>query len=622
MKLMKLDIQLFADGKVVIETDLDKKGFESGLNKIKSIAKTGFKAVATGVGVATGAMTGLIGFGVKYNSEIEQLQTSFEVMTGSADKAKSVIEELTKLGAETPFETKDLAEVTQLLMNYGLTADDAIDKMKMLGDISQGSSEKMNRIAMAYGQMSSAGKVSLEDVKQMIEAGFNPLQEISQTTGESMASLYDRISDGTISVDEITASMERSTSAGGKYFQSMEKQSKTLNGQVSTLKDNFSQFAGVLAQDTTNAISSEFLPAINDTISAMQEGFSKDGFEGMAEAFAEGFTNILLMLVEKAPEIVDVAIVMIQSFINAIQENLPMITSSAIEIVIALTNGILEMLPQILQLGIDIIVQLINGIAEQAPVLIPQIVETLLNLFMTLTSPENLEKLADAGVKLVLGLIEGIINSIPVLLSDTDRLLQVMITVLSGGQALMAKVGWELIKALISALGDMLSPLGEKAKELLNKIVNKIKEGVTSLKNVGKDLIKGLWNGMLNAKDWLLNKVKSFAKSIIQKIKDTLGIASPSKVMRDEVGKFVAQGIGVGFEDELDNVYNSMQRAVDFETEKMSANVQTGSVYNNVMNTTPVQVNGTYTSTLEVNGEVLAEVVNDINDKRSLQYAF
>ena len=169
MKLMKLDIQLFADGKVVIETDLDSKGFKSGLSKMQSIAKTGFKAVATSVGVVSSAMAGLIGFGVKYNAEIEQLQTSFEVMTGSAEKAKDVISELQKIGAETPFETKDLAEVTQLLMNYGLTADDAIDKMKMLGDIAQGSSEKMNRIAMAYGQMSSAGKVSLEDVKQMID---------------------------------------------------------------------------------------------------------------------------------------------------------------------------------------------------------------------------------------------------------------------------------------------------------------------------------------------------------------------------------------------------------------------------------------------------------------------
>ena len=112
-------------------------------------------------------------------------------------------------------------------MVSGFSADEAMDKMMMLGDISQGSAEKMSRIATAYGQMSSAGKVSLEDVKQMIEAGFNPLQEISESTGESMASLYDRISKGTISVDEITASM-RATYEGGKYFQSMEKQSQTF----------------------------------------------------------------------------------------------------------------------------------------------------------------------------------------------------------------------------------------------------------------------------------------------------------------------------------------------------------------------------------------------------------
>ena len=622
MNLMKLNIQLFADGKVVIETDLDSKGFKSGLNKMQSIAKTGFKAVATSVGVVSTAMTGLIGFGVKYNAEIEQLQTSFEVMTGSAEKAKDVISELQKIGAETPFETKDLAEVTQLLMNYGLTADDAISKMQMLGDISQGNSEKMNRIAMAYGQMSSAGKVYLEDVKQMIEAGFNPLKEISESTGESMDSLYDRISKGTISVDEITASMKRSTSVGGKYFQSMEKQSKTLNGQISTLKDNFSMFAGVLAEDTTNAISSEFLPAINNTIQEMQEAFSEDGFEGMAEAFAEGFTNILMMLVEKAPEVVNVAMTMIQSFVDSIEENLPMITSSAVQIISTLAQGILDMLPQILQLGIEIIVQLINGIAEQAPVLIPQIVETLLDLFMTLTDPENLDKLADAGGKLVLGLIEGIINSIPVLLSDTDRLLQVMISVLSGGQAPMTKVGWALIKALISALGDMLSPLGEKAKELLNKIVNTFQEGFYKIKDVGRNLISGLWNGIQSKWNELKNKVANLAGSIVSKFKSVFGIRSPSRVFRDEIGKQLSAGIGVGFEDELSNVYKDMEKAINLETEKMSANVQTGNVYNNIMNTTPVQVNGTYTSRLEVNGEVLAEVVNDVNEKKDLQYIF
>ena len=308
MQLMKLNIQLFADGKVVIETDLDSKGFKSGLSKMQSIDKTGFKTVATSVGVVSTAMAGLIGFGVKYNSEIEQLQTSFEVMTGSAEKAKDIIAELQKIGAETPFEVKDLAKATNLLMSFGFGAEDAIDSMLMLGDIAQGSSEKLDTISKAYGRMVSSQKVTLEDMNMMIDSGFNPLQIIVENTGESMKSLYDRISKGTMSVEEITEAMKQATSAGGKYFQSMEKQSKTLNGQISTLKDNFSMFAGVLAEDTTNAISSEFLPAINETIQAMQEAFSEEGFEGLATAFADGFTNILTMLVEKAPEFINVAV--------------------------------------------------------------------------------------------------------------------------------------------------------------------------------------------------------------------------------------------------------------------------------------------------------------------------
>ena len=201
-------------------------------------------------------IVGLIGAGVKYNATVEDLTTSFKVMTGSAEKAGDIVERLKDIGSKTPFEFTDLAETTKLLMNYGLTADDAISKMKMLGDISQGNADKMKRISMAYGQMSSAGKVSLEDVKQMIEAGFNPLKEISESTGESMSSLYDRISNGSLSVDEITKSMERSTSVGGKYFGSMEAQSKTTSGKLSTLKDEFLSATGSLTESLIPAFQS------------------------------------------------------------------------------------------------------------------------------------------------------------------------------------------------------------------------------------------------------------------------------------------------------------------------------------------------------------------------------
>lgn len=180
---------------------------------------------------------------LKSSSELEQFQIQFETLTGSAKKAQEVVAKLNEIAAKTPFETADLAEVTNMLMQYGLTADDAIGQMKILGDISMGNSDKMKRIATAYGQMSSAGKVQLEDIKQMIEAGFSPLQEISQRTGESMESLYGRISRGTLSVDEIRESMVKATSEGGKYYQAMDKQSQSLAGQLSTLKDNITMMA-------------------------------------------------------------------------------------------------------------------------------------------------------------------------------------------------------------------------------------------------------------------------------------------------------------------------------------------------------------------------------------------
>lgn len=302
-----------SDGSVIIDTALNDEGLNKGIdklggnfNKLKSIATKAIGAIGVGT---------LVKEGVQYNATIEQLQTSFEVMTGSATKASEVVERLKEIGAKTPFEFTGLAETTQLLMNYGFTADDAIDKMMMLGDISQGSAEKMNRIATAYGQMSSAGKVSLEDVKQMIEAGFNPLREISDSTGESMSSLYDRISKGTLSIDEITASMERSTSAGGKYFQSMEKQSQTLNGQWSTLKDNFNSFIGSVLEPLNIILTNVILPAVNAVLGKLSEKIETVNWDN----FANTLKNILAVIIPlTAAFIAYKAAMMISGVINAI----------------------------------------------------------------------------------------------------------------------------------------------------------------------------------------------------------------------------------------------------------------------------------------------------------------
>ena len=133
--------------------------------------RAGLADIKAGIDMAASAANKLAEVaakGVNYNATIESLQTSFEVMTGSATKAADVVDRLRKLGAETPFEMADLAGTTQLLMQYGFTADDAIAKMSMLGDIAQGNAQAMTSIATGYAQMSSAGKVNLQDIKQMI----------------------------------------------------------------------------------------------------------------------------------------------------------------------------------------------------------------------------------------------------------------------------------------------------------------------------------------------------------------------------------------------------------------------------------------------------------------------
>lgn len=153
---------------IKIRIDGDASGLRKSLSGVESMAKTTVKGI-TAVSAAVSAAWSAVGVvGVRYNAQIEQLRTSFEVMTGSAEKGAEVLERIRQIAAATPFETEGLASTVQLLMNYNLTADEAISSMEMLGDISQGNQDKLSRIAMAYGQMSSAGKVMLEDVKQMI----------------------------------------------------------------------------------------------------------------------------------------------------------------------------------------------------------------------------------------------------------------------------------------------------------------------------------------------------------------------------------------------------------------------------------------------------------------------
>lgn len=567
--------------------------------------KKGLSVAATAIGAVSAALGAGVAAGVKYNAAIEQYQTSFEVMTGSAEKAVEVVDRLKKLGAETPFELPDLAETTQLLMNYGFTADEAIDRMQMLGDISQGSADKMQRVATAYGQMSSAGKVQLEDVKQMIEAGFNPLQEISESTGESMQSLYDRISDGTLAVDEITASMQRATSEGGKYFQSMEKQSQTINGLISTLKDNAQQLLGEVIQPLSEGFRSDVLPAAINSINELTTAFQERGSQGLIEVGGGIVADIILGIARAAPSIIATSVQILSSIISSLKSNLQQIVGAGGEILLSLISGIVQYQYMLLDLTANLIYEIVSGLINNAPQLTAQ-ANTMMTDFCAQIR-ERFPDLLQSGADAISSLLTGLLDNAPSVIEQggtmittfVDTILSMLPQILQAGVDIAlnllngivanapdiihqaAEISINFISTVRSHLPQILQTGIELIGELLAGIIRSVPDIIAAIpgiiydvartflsynwSSVGADIIAGIARGIANAGGAIVDAAVDAAKSAFNAAKNFLGINSPSTLFRDEIGRYMALGMGVGFETNIpvDEIKGGLDSAVN-----------------------------------------------------------
>lgn len=225
---------------MVIEELFTKLGFQvdpKGIDKAKS-SLSGLKKWIGGLALGAGLVS-LAKTGIEAAMTMEGLTAQFTVMTGSAEKAKDVISEIADFAAKTPFDKLGLSNAAKTLMAFGMEADKVVPTLKMLGDVAGSDQNKLNSLALVFGQIQSAGKLTGGDLLQLINQGFNPLTIISQKTGIAVAELKDQMSKGAITADMVTAAFRAATSEGGLFFGNLEAQSQTLQGRISTLKDNF-----------------------------------------------------------------------------------------------------------------------------------------------------------------------------------------------------------------------------------------------------------------------------------------------------------------------------------------------------------------------------------------------
>lgn len=267
-------------GTVVWNLDVDSSKFDAGLKKAgqsasdlgKSLDNTG-KSISsnaelsfnkfgrTVVSTMTSAANAIATFSIKASkyigvagiaattfslkgaADMQMLRTSLDTLTGSAEEGSKIFQQLNKYAAKTPYQTKELAQAAKTMMAFGINAGDTMNALKMLGDVALGDRERLSGLSLAFAQVQSTGRLMGQDLLQMVNQGFNPLQIISEKTGKSMAVLKKEMENGAISADMVTEAFKIATSEGGRFYGGAEQGSKTLSGVFSTLSDNVQMIA-------------------------------------------------------------------------------------------------------------------------------------------------------------------------------------------------------------------------------------------------------------------------------------------------------------------------------------------------------------------------------------------
>lgn len=173
---------------------------------------------------------------ITLRGEIESLEISFNTLLGSEQKGAAMFSEIRQFAVQTPMMLKDLATGAQTMLGFNIEAEKVMPMLKAIGDISMGDAQKFNSLSLSFSQMSATGKLMGQDLLQMINAGFNPLSVISQKTGKSIGELKDEMEKGKITVEMVTDAFISASSAGGKFYGMLEKQSKGINGAISNLQ--------------------------------------------------------------------------------------------------------------------------------------------------------------------------------------------------------------------------------------------------------------------------------------------------------------------------------------------------------------------------------------------------
>lgn len=614
-------------GSLTYDTNIDKSGFEKGLNSLKnSTQNVGTKikniVVALGIDKIISATMNTIKNSVNDAvSRIDTLNNYPKVMKNlgiSSEESEASIKKLSEklTGLPTTLDSASLAVQRFTSKNsdiekstdYFLALNNALLAGGASADIQ---SSAMEQLSQAYAK----GKPDMMEWRSLQTAMPAQLNQVAKAFNMTSDELGEALRNGKISMDDFMDKIVKLNENGTGEFQSFEEQAKNSTGGIATsitnMKTAITRGVSEIVKSIDKLLDSIGLGGISNVLNQIgkeSEGILKNIANVLNEIAENGISSVLETAKQKGPEI-------ITNLVNGIVSKIPDIISTISNILIQFIQVIIANLPAIISGGVQIISALITGIAQQLPTLIPMALELILTLVTSLL--DNIDQLIDAGINLIIGLAEGLINAIPILIEKIPIIIEKLINAIVNNLPKIIQMGITLIVKLAEGLIKAIPQLVSKIPQIIGALVSGFGQFLSNMWDVGKNIVEGIWNGIKNAKDWLLGKVKEWCGNILNGIKAFFGIHSPSRVMRDEIGKRLPQGVAVGIEADTDealkaidnmnnDIMSEMNKAVAFETGSINASASVKS-NNSMLNV--IQATFNVDGSVEIDGQKTGRIL-------------
>lgn len=512
--------------------------YESVEVPLKNLASVGVKAISDlNEAYASG---GFVGFINKIGNKVPMLKSFTDAIAGFAEKTKGMsTDELMNLGKLTGV----LVGAVPAFSLIGKSAGTFSDILGGLGDVTGGAITAIGKfpggLKNAKGAITGFGG-SLKNLGSSIVGPFQVLTpKLNSVIGKTFSFLPTKISGY---VGKIGPAVAGKFPKITSVFQDFGGYIGAWGGQIGTA------FQGVLGKVAG------FMPAFANLMGfGAVLGVVAVGLGLLYSQFGTQIDQILLMMQTKGPEV-------ITNFCNGIVAALPNLIAQGATMLNNLMFAITANLPAIIQGGIAIVSTLITGIAQQLPTLIPTALMMILTLVSSLLS--NVGQLVDAGINLLVGLAQGVVNALPQLINKAPTIIGQLATAIISNLPKILLAGIKIITILGTGLIQAVPQLISK----IPSIISQVKNAFTSVDwgGVGRNIISGIANGLKGAAGAIVEAAKGAAESALNAAKNFLGIHSPSRVFRDQVGKMMALGMGIGFERNIPvkSMSTGVQRAV------------------------------------------------------------